>query len=434
MQFMKWLGRAPGIPRLWNWGPDTSAILQGWIRRFGGVFLIFILSRLAFYAVAFLSSGMMPHASAWPGWVQINDHIGITLHWRWDAIYYYCIAVGGYTFLESHPLAGAQPGMLPAFFPLYPLLVRVAATVLGGLRAPAVLPINDAERSVLVAGVLVGNGAALLALWLLYQLTHEETRDEETAQRAALYTAVFPFAFYYTVPYAEPLFLATSIGTFLAARRGNWVRAGLWAAAASATRPMGMLLLPALALELILAWRRGEIDSHTWPRALLGLCLAPIGLLLFMLHLWQIVGNPLAFVEAQAYWHRERVFPIETLWRGLGYALHPSRSDRADAYVRTVLNTLTLLVFMGVMGSSLRRWRPSYVLYGLLLFTMSLSQPWAGQTIMDSTGRYVMVLFPVYISLACWGRRLTVHQTIMLLWLPLYSLLAGLYVRWLWVG
>ncbi len=67
MQFVKWLTRAPDGPRRWEWWQTTGAGLPAWLRSFGGVFLIFILSRLAFYVAAFVSTGMLPRAPAWPG-------------------------------------------------------------------------------------------------------------------------------------------------------------------------------------------------------------------------------------------------------------------------------------------------------------------------------------------------------------------------------
>lgn len=104
-----------------------------------------------------------------------------------------------------------------------------------------------------VAGVIVSHVATLVAFWLLFELVREETGDRVIAQRAVLYAAIFPLAFYYAVPYAEPLFLATSLGAFLSARRGQWLRAALWAAAASATRPFGIVLVPVLLFVQLLA-------------------------------------------------------------------------------------------------------------------------------------------------------------------------------------
>ncbi len=53
---------------------------------------------------------------------------------------------------------------------------------------------------------------------------------------------------------------------------------------------------------------------------------------------------------------------------------------------------------------------------------------------MHSLGRSVMVLFPVYITLAQWGKRPIVHHAILVLWLPLFGLLTALYVCWYFVA
>jgi Gpi18-like mannosyltransferase len=287
----------------------------------------------------------------------------------------------------------------------------------------------------LLAGVVVVNVATLVALWLLFQLAREETRDEETAGRTVFYAAFFPLAFYYAVPYAEAVFLATSIGTFLAARRRHWVRAGAWAAFAAAARPFGILLLLVLMLEVIIAAWRGELRGRAWLRALLGLALAPLGLLYFMFLLRQTTGDALAFIAVQrSAWGRQPRFPLATLRLGLNYALHPTLSHGAATYARTLLHTVIVVGFLAILVISVRRWRPSFVLYGVLLFAVMLSSPWPGETVMHSLGRSAMIFFPVYITLAQWGRRPGVHQAILGLWLPLFGLLAALYVCWYFVA
>ncbi len=87
-----------------------------------------------------------------------------------------------------------------------------------------------------------------------------------------------------------------------------------------------------------------------------------------------------------------------------------------------------------MFAASWRHWRPAYVLYGLLLFGVSLSSPLSGDWTMQSQGRYAMVFFPVYITLARWGHRSSVHHAILLLWLPLFGLLTALYLHWHFVA
>jgi hypothetical protein len=411
-------------------------IRVGW-QSLGQVILIFLWSRLAFYTVALLASWVLPVAGDEASLVDVKGPLGLALHYRFDAIHYYSIAVGGYNFYHTHPMPNNEPGVLPAFFPLLPALMRVTATLLGGLQWPPAAPITEVERLPLLAGVLVNHAVALLAFCLLFRLAFEETDDEATARRAVLYTAIFPLAFFYAVPYTEALFLATTVGAFLAARRGQWLRAGCWAAAAATTRLAGLLLLPVLLLEIILAARPGDLRPVALRRAVPALLLVPFGLLLFMLYLGRRTGDSLAFLHAQVYWHRERLFPLTTLWRGVRSIFPPFSSDWIDhpeRYGRHVFQTLIVLGFLAVLLASLRKWRPSYVLYGLLLLGLGLASPLAGDQPMQSQGRYIMVFFPVYITLARWGRRPSVHQAIVLLWLPLFGLLAALFVRWYFVA
>ena len=401
---------------------------------FSSVLRIFVLSRLAFYVAAFAGTSLLPPAMNSVR-VDIKSSRLLALHWRWDAVHYYSVAVGGYNHYHTYPMPGNTPETLYAFFPLQPLLIRLVATLLNGFQAPAALPITDAPFTSLLAGVLVVHGATLLAFLLLFVLVCDETGDAATAQRAVLYAAIFPLAFFYAVPYAEPIFLAASVGGFVAMRRHYWVRAGVAVAVAVATRPFGILLLPVLAIEILLCWRHGELQGRAWLRAVLGVLVAPLGLVLFMLFLWQQVGDPLAFIHAQqSGWHRAPVFPLITLWRGIGYLLHPSWSDDLPSYALTVVHTCVVVSFLVIVGASLRRWRLTYVLYGLLLFTQILSVPWPGQSVMHTLGRSAMVFFPVYITLARWAQRPAVHQFILLLWLPLFGLFTALYVGWFFIA
>jgi hypothetical protein len=406
-------------------------------RGFGMIAAIFLLSRLVFFCAILLGTRLVAPAEQWAGQVEARGPLLLAAHYRWDAIHYYTIAVGGYAPNPAavEPISPPEQD-LPAFFPLLPMLTQVVATVLNGFQPPAAVPITEADPVALFAGVLVTNAAALLACFLLYALARDETGDEATARRAVLYLVTFPLAFYYAVPYSEAFCLAAAIGMFLAARRRWWLLAGIAAALATASRPVGFLLLPALAIEVALAWRRGEIGRRDWPRTLAGLAVAPAGIAAYMAYLWRTSGNPLAFVKAQEYWERQQVLPWETLRRGIVYALNPSLSppNPPDIYALGVLHTAIVVGFLAVLVVSLRRWRPGYVIFGLLLFAFSLSSPWPEARTMHAMGRYVMILFPVYISLAHWGRRPLVHQAITLIWLPLFGLLAVLYACWHFVA
>ncbi len=68
----------------------------------------------------------------------------LALHWHWDALHYYSIALGGYDAYITQPVPGTQPDMLYAFFPLFPLLMWITAFVLSGFRVPVLRPVQEA--------------------------------------------------------------------------------------------------------------------------------------------------------------------------------------------------------------------------------------------------------------------------------------------------
>jgi len=159
---------------------------------------------------------------------------------RWDANWYLVIAHHGY-----HPALGAYTASRDAFFPLYPLGIRL----IGGLGVPAV-----------AAGVLLSTGALALALYGLHRLTALELGEpgtrlpgrERDVTRLAVYVCAFaPMAFFLSAVYSESLYLVLSIALFWSARQGRWGYVGVLGALAGATRSTGLVLvLPAVMLYL----------------------------------------------------------------------------------------------------------------------------------------------------------------------------------------
>lgn len=406
--------------RLARWTISTRGRLDGRWPGLLTVIWIFVLSRFVFYIAATFAVWVLPEDASEPARLDVNAGMLIGLHWRWDAIHYYTVAGDGYE--SGGPLA---------FFPLLPLLIRFGAAILNGFEFHTPQPIGEAESAPLIAGILIGHAAALLAFWLLYRLAWFETGEQSTARRATLYAAIFPLAFLYSTPHTEALFLALSVGTFLEARRGNWIRAGLWAALASATRPVGILLLPAILVEGFLALRAGRLRPEDRWRLMLAPVLAPTGLLLFMAHLWNRTGDPLAFAHVQeAEWAREAQIPFVALYDGFRHALNPGWSPSREVWSIGVLELTIVVTFLAILVMSVRTWPLSYTVYGAATFAVILSSGWGGPWTMHGLGRYAMVFFPAYFTLARIGRRPVIDQTILVTSAALFAVMTGFYVLW----
>jgi Mannosyltransferase (PIG-V) len=308
---------------------------------------------------------------------------------RWDATWYLGITLDGY-----HTPART------AFFPLYPLLMRIV-----GLPGAAV---GDAEQAYLLAGIAVSLAAFAAALYLVHRLTALEF-GEETARGTVWLVAVFPTAFAFSAIYTESLFLALTAGSLYAGRLGRWRWAGMAGLLAAGTRSTGILLVIPLA---ILWWQAGRR-----PRDLAWIAAIPAGLVAFLIYLAIATGDAWTPFSVQDQWYRHLAGPWGGAWDGLVAAWDGARQlvsgsrdhvyfspAAGDPYVVAVHN-LGNLAFLGfavvaVVGA-LRRLPLAYGAWALLAVAAPLSYPVTPEPL-ASLPRYLAVVFPLHMWLASW--------------------------------
>lgn len=284
-----------------------------------------------------------------------------------------------------------------AFFPLFPLLLRGASFITGEF---------------LLTGMFLSHLFFLAALILMYKTVIEFGLNEATADRAIFYLAVFPTGFFFSLPMTESLFLFLTVGSFYAAKRQRWWAACLLCALASATRVTGILLVPSL---ILLYWSTYRRDW--WRRDLLWLLLAPTGVLSFMVYLYWITGNPLAFKDIQVVWGRGTGFFLMPL---LNYLAHPLII--ADSWDLRLINFLAAITTLTCGILLLKRREFALALYTLLSEIVTLSS-----LQLQSQGRYVLIVFPVFMVLAVAGQHQRVDQTIRTVSLVLLGLMTAMF-------
>ncbi|MDQ5845165.1 MAG: hypothetical protein M3539_07705 [Acidobacteriota bacterium] len=310
---------------------------------------------------------------------------------RGDASWYCAVAEDGY---EHQPFEVAQHKW--AFFPLYPLTLRLAATITG---------------EYLVTGAVLSNLFFFLAIVLLHKLVGEWGYDTLVADRSIFYLAIYPTSYFFSLSFTESLFLLLTVASFLAARRERWWWASVLGALASATRSGGVLLLPALAVYNLMRYR-------SWrPRKLLPLLLIPLGLVAFMVYLKIITGNAWAFREVQAAWGRQSGFFLTPL---LEYLKKPA--DVAFPWNPMLLNFAAALMAFGCAYYLMKRREWALGLYTLLSVIVPLSS-----LSLQSLARYMSVVFPIFIVLALWGKSPRVDQTIRVVFIVLFALMTALW-------
>lgn len=274
------------------------------------------------------------------------------LHSQWDSAYYLYIAEHGYQY-TGEGLANI------AFFPLYPMLIRVLAPLCFFNYA--------------LCGWLISLASLLAALVFLKKLI-DEFHPGISSTLAATFLLIFPTAFFLNVIYTEALFLFLGIAAFYWARRGNFFLAGLIALAAALTRPPGFLLFLPLLMEFIVAKRKRAIFLVSLLLPLLG------PLIYFSFHaLWY--GNFFAFFTVEDAWGRAFVFN----------ASHFEILSRAG-WVNIGMDIFFLLSGMVSALFVAGKVRLSYGIYMLAMILLAL-----GTGTLLSIGRFVLVLFPMYL-------------------------------------
>jgi Gpi18-like mannosyltransferase len=303
-----------------------------------------------------------------------------------DAWFYRQIVINGY---EPRSLDGA-PKNTWAFFPVYPLLIRA----LGG---------GDGASFSTVA-MLTSNVALLAALLAVAAAGRAIGTSDDDVERATWYMALFPTSYFFSLPMTESVFLLLSAGTFLAAARQRWWAAGVLGALTSATRVIGICILPTL---LLLPFQRGQRPS----KQQLWMLIVPLGLAAFVAYLYVHTGDPLAFIHAQTLWGRGA--PAASSDPILQHGLVVSKPWN---FVALNLAAAILMIAAGCSFLARRQW--SYAAYTLLSVAVPLS---TGS--LQSISRYAMVDFPMFFWLASIcrtpsrDRALTATFVILLGWL-----------------
>ena len=326
---------------------------------------------------------------------------------QWDAAIYVRIAQSGY-----------QPPFDFAFFPLFPMLIALVARLTGNYLA---------------AGMLVSNAALLGALFIIYQLA-VEAGGEQVARRTVLYLCIFPTAFFFFAAYNESLFLLLTAGSFLALRRQCWWLAGLQGGLAALTRTTGALLVIPYLYELWLT--RESLRANWWKatRDFLPILCIPLGTALYCLYCWEMTGNPLLFVAVQSHWSHQFTWPWHGLWQAF-FELFWNQPFGSFNQVHVLLDLSATLgfLFLAIMGR--KKLRPSYTIWlGLLFVSILFSSTVAQHDSLISNQRFVLEMFPAFITLALLTRaHPQIHQTILWAFQALLATLSLLFVMGKWM-
>jgi len=350
------------------------------------IFKVFFIWRIGLVLITWLGRRFVPSRP---------DFFGPSPWANFDGIHYLSIARNSYFQYQQ------------AFFPLYPWLMRW---------------ISVFSRSYLFSGLLISHLFLIIALILFYKLIRLDF-SEKVAKRSLIYLLIFPTSFYFASVYTESFFLALVLVSFYAARKKKWWWAGIFGALASATRFVGIFLLPALLSEAC----QQKKDKKN-----LSLCLIPCGLLAYMWYLNKTVSDPFYFIHVQPIFGAQRtggkiILLYQVFWRYLKMLLTVDRSSLT--YFIVVLESLIASGFLALLTLVYRRrLRLSYFIFaGLAYLLPTLTGTFS------SLPRYVLVCFPCFIFLGMIENKV-IHSILYSLFSIILIICVILFTRGYWVA
>src|SRR5262245_48965110 len=330
----------------------------------------FLATRVVLFAVALFAVSHLPInvAEARGFHLAPQPHSYLEAWARYDACWYVAIAEAGY-----RGSIDTAADIRPAFFPLFPAVVAIADLF---IKVP------------LLSGLIVSNLFYLTFVILLWQIVRLDW-PADVAKRTTWIYLLFPSAMFLSGVYSESSLLMLTAGAILAARRRQWLIAGILAGLSIIARPIGVAAIVAVFVEL---WKVSRTDEETrakWARhlATITLPMVAVGIGYFVFSVITF-GGPLVMIESQASIRG----PLASPWKVVVDFWHAK--PRLHGFGNSIFDVALALVAVAALPFIFFRMRPSYAIYAALVLLISLS----GSII--SFNRLLLPSFPHAILLA----------------------------------
>jgi len=184
---------------------------------------------------------------------------------NFDGVYYLKIAKDGYQQFEQ------------AFFPLYPLLIKLFTFL---------------TQNYLISGLLISNICFIFGLFLFQKYLKKINQD---SLWVFVFLLLFPTSFFFITVYTESLFFVFLILFFYFFSQKKYLLASFFGFFASLTRINGVLLTIPF---LILIYKKMK-DKKISLTLFLYPLITVLGLAFYMLYLLKTTGDPILFLNSQ---------------------------------------------------------------------------------------------------------------------------------------
>ncbi len=366
------------------------------LKEYGLIGLLFILWQISMICIAYFNLQAFPanpENTLIPLYHQqpLLKAIIFSMWNQWDSVAYVTIASQAY----------ANPIHL-VFYPGYPLLIRIFSTVIS-LFYPVTLRIS---------GVIASSSFLLVTLTVLFQWCKSKF-SKDLAYTVVLVLLFFPTSFFLRATYTESLFLMLTVCSFYFADKKRFLISALFCGLASATRLVGLGLIPIILF--IYLHEQFTVHKLSFRTIFKSIGLAIVGwggFIAFSIYQNAYFNSPIATLEiSKSYWHR--YFSLEHLWHGIhtniqnffGQSLRTICYTPGENYSGMIptcpstalinLGFTALFLFWCIWVTAKNSIPRGQQLLAWMIIVLSIGSGW-----LDGIPRYILPCFPLFISIA----------------------------------
>ena len=317
-------------------------------------------------------------------WASVTGKDAHRLLVSWDAQWYKGIAENGYGFVRIHEDGRVLSDY--AFFPLFGWLERWVSAATG--------------LAAVDAGLLVSWVSSLVAAWGIFAVG-DHLYGRRVGVLLTVLWASLPIGIVTSMAYSESTFTALAAWSLYAVITRRWLIAGVLAALAGLTRPIGVAVVAALVITavVVLLQRR---ETGTWWRVLVGTLIAPLGWLGYVGWVGLETGSPLGYFEVAGEWGNG-------FDGGVAFTLWIWDFLDSSSFILGLLLCagVAALGWLFVLCIRARFPLPLLVFCGVLLFLTLTTSGYFG-----SKPRYLLPAFPLLLPVAVALARLSLRRVV----------------------
>jgi hypothetical protein len=291
----------------------------------------------------------------------------------WDGLWYLELVRSGYPRSVPPDVTYHVAEARAAFFPLFPLVGRVADRILPGGDTTAVLLVNAVLGFLVV--VLVG-------------LIGQRLYGSRVGTAAATLTAVFPGSFVLSFAYSEALMMVLAAACLWCLVEREWTAAGVFAALATATRPNGVALVAACAVAAFFA----IAERRDW-RSLTAVALGPLGFVVFQVWLARHTGESGVWFRVQR----------EAWGEGASFGWTAIRNtiEAVTGPLTSPTDTITALSLVALAVLLVVSWKARLPLV-LSAYSWAVVALMLAPATVTARPRFIFTAFPLFLGAAKW--------------------------------